>query len=387
MNIDENRAVKLAADLISLDGVSGEEGDVADFIEEQARKAGVKKSWITRDAAHKRIGSGNTGNLVITVPGSGAGKRILFSAHMDTVEIARGSVPVRKGNYIYPQGDTALGADNRAGVAALVNGLVHIVQTGEPRPPLTFLFTVQEEIGLFGARYTAVSKLKNPAMCYNVDGRDPGEIVLKAPSSSVFTATVRGRAAHAGQHPDRGVSAALIFTGALAEVRDKNLFGHIERKGKKAATSNIGTVEGGTASNIVMDTLRIKGEARSYSDKLLERIIRTYKQSLEKAARSVKSTDGACGSVEFGSERIYTAFSVAKSSEPVRRLVSVLGKFGAEPVYPEMFGGLDANWLNSFSIPTVTIGAGGQNPHTKDECLSIRDYLTACRTVLGLIRS
>jgi len=386
MDIDTEAALALVKKLIAIDGVSGEEAEVAAYIEEIARCAGVKKTWITRDSAHKRSpAGGDCGNLIITLPGTLKKSRIMCSAHIDTVEIARGSVPAVRGNYIIPKGDTALGADNRAGVAVLLCALISVMKNGIPHPPLTFLFTVQEEIGLFGARYAAVSKFKNPSCCYNVDGDSPRRIVLRAPSSSVFYAAVKGKAAHAGQHPDAGISAALILAKALTEIERRGIFGHIERKGRKTATSNIGTVSGGTASNVVMDVLELKGEARSYSQPLLDRIVSVYRTSLEKAARSVKNRDGESGSVEFSEEQIYTTFSIPAGSPQVKRLVSVLEKLDMVPEYPEIFGGLDANWLSAFSIPTVTIGAGGRNPHTKGERLYIPDFLNACRVILRLL--
>ena len=122
MDIDKKTALKLVTDLILINGVSGDEGNVSKYICKKAMAAGVKRSWIFQDTAYKKTpANGNTGNLIITLPGTEKGPRIMFSAHMDTVEIARGSQPVIKGNFIYPKNKTALGADDRAGVAALLN--------------------------------------------------------------------------------------------------------------------------------------------------------------------------------------------------------------------------------------------------------------------------
>ena len=108
--LDERKAVDLVTELIAVDGVSGEEEEIADLVVEKARRAGVPAAWIARDGAHRRSpAGGKCGNVIITLPGTRRAPRLMFSAHLDTVEIARGSVPVREGDRIRPRGDTALG--------------------------------------------------------------------------------------------------------------------------------------------------------------------------------------------------------------------------------------------------------------------------------------
>jgi len=385
--LDERKAVDLVTELIAVDGVSGEEEEIADLVVEKARRAGVPAAWIARDGAHRRSpAGGKCGNVIITLPGTRRAPRLMFSAHLDTVEIARGSVPVREGDRIRPRGDTALGADDRAGTAAVLNALLTVMERGIPHPPLTFLFTVQEEIGLFGARFAAVSRLKRPAACYNFDGDTPAEVVLKAPSSRMFDVTVQGKEAHAGQHPEKGISAAVIFAEGLAAVRRRGLFGKVERRGKKVATSNIGVVEGGTAPNVVMGTLRARGEARSYDEKLLDRIVRAYEEGFRAAAERAVNADGERGAVVFDEREVYRAFAVPRSAPAVKRVAGVLRELGVRPSFPAIFGGLDANWFNARGIPTVTLGAGARNPHTREEYLWIPDFLQACRVVLGIVQ-
>jgi hypothetical protein len=94
-----------------------------------------------------------TGNLIVTLPGTRPGPRLLFSTHLDTVPLAAGAVPVRAGKRITPRGRTALGGDNRTGCACLVTLAATLLQQQLPHPPITLLFTVREESGLFGARY------------------------------------------------------------------------------------------------------------------------------------------------------------------------------------------------------------------------------------------
>ncbi|MFH1708065.1 MAG: M20/M25/M40 family metallo-hydrolase [Planctomycetota bacterium] len=385
MNIDTSRAVAILMDLLRLAGVSGAEAPVADYIIRAARKAGVKPGWIKRDRAHlKSPVKGNAGNLIIRLPGTRPGRAGMFSAHIDKVAIAAGCVPVRRGNTIRPQGATALGGDDRSGTGVLLVTLENLLKHRVDHPPLVFLFTVQEEIGLFGSRYVDRALLGRPAWCYNFDGRLPNQASLQAPSAAAFTAVIHGLAAHAGQHPDRGISAALIFADALMAVKRQGLYGEVRRGGRKAGTSNVGVIGGGSATNVVMDRLTVQGEARAYSAALLKHILAAYRTAFERAARRHRNAAGRTGRVTFTVTETYRTFDVPRTAPAVRRLTAALKGMGLAPEFPTGFGGLDANWFNSYGIPTVTLGAGERDPHTPAETQDIPDYLEACRLALRL---
>src|SRR5262249_34604678 len=142
-----------------------------------------------------------TGNLIVTLPGTPGREsypRWLFMTHLDTVPLCAGARPVRKGNRIVPQGKTALGGDNRTGVACLVTLIATLLERKLPHRPLTFLFTVREESGLWGARYVKKADLGDPRMAFNVDGRSPREITIGAVGADRWEVEIFGRAAHAG---------------------------------------------------------------------------------------------------------------------------------------------------------------------------------------------
>jgi len=86
-----------------------------------------------------------TGNVIVLLPGTVPGPRRLVSAHMDTVPLARNAEPVVRGDRIVAMGETALGGDDRTGVAAVLSALEEIERLDLPHQPLTLLFTVREE--------------------------------------------------------------------------------------------------------------------------------------------------------------------------------------------------------------------------------------------------
>ena len=93
-----------------------------------------------------------TGNLIVDLPGTRPGPRLLFSTHLDTVPLCAGAKPRREGDRIVSDGTTALGGDARTGCALLVTLAETLLKHRLPHPPITLLFTVREESGLHGAR-------------------------------------------------------------------------------------------------------------------------------------------------------------------------------------------------------------------------------------------
>lgn len=382
--LDEKRAVAHLLDLLAVEGLSGSEGRVAALVREKLVAAGCRSTWIRHDRAHRKIDARyEVGNLIVKLPGRRGEERRLFSGHMDTVPLCRGARPVRKGDRIVAAGPTALGADNRTAVACLVTTIEHVLRHGLDHPPLTFLFTIAEEVGLRGARAVDPKDLGEPALGFNFDSGDPRRIGVGAVGADRFEVEVLGRSSHAGVHPEEGVSAILIASRAIEDAATHGWFGRIE-KGAQSGTSNIGRIQGGEATNQVTDRVVLTGETRSHKKAFLDRITSEWRRGFERAAKSVKNVRGEHGEARFRAERAYDAFRLTER-EPIVRLVGErIAAFGAEPECYVSNGGLDANYLNAKGIPTVTLGAGQHGPHTVDEYVDLPEYLGGCRLAIAL---
>ncbi len=386
--INEKQALDRLMQLLAIEGISGQETDVAKATASMLVDAGCKKSWLRHDSAHKRIGQGfQVGNLVVRLPGSPKRRREprrLFMGHMDTVPLCRGAVPKKSKGRIVSAGNTALGGDNRTSLAALVTMIDTILSAGLDYPPATLLLTVGEEIGLLGARHVDVADLDHPVMGFNVDGGEPARIVTGATGADRWEVHVHGRSSHAGVHPEDGISSALITSRAIADVADRGFFGKIEI-GKSRGTSNVGVVQGGEATNQVTDYVFVRGESRSHSKAFLARITKTYRTAFERAAKATKNSSGVSGSVDFRAETDYAAFKMPLSSPPIKHSFAAARRIGLEPKSVIANGGLDANYLNAGGIPTVTLGAGQHNPHTVDEYVDLREFYDGCQLLAELM--
>jgi tripeptide aminopeptidase len=390
VDIDRDRAVARLMHFLSIEGVTGHERAIGRAVAAELAAAGVPRRAIRFDDAHRRIPlPTETGNLIVTLPGTRPGPRRLFSTHLDTVPLCAGARPVRKGNRIVAAGETALGGDNRTGVACLVTLAATLCERELPHPPLTLLFTVREESGLWGARNVDRADLGAPAEGYNIDGRSAAEITVGAVGAARWRAEVRGRAAHAGVAPQRGVSATLVASLALAEVYDGGWFGKI-RRGDQEGTSNVGIFGGpegqsaGVATNVVTDHVVVDGESRSHDPHFVRAITAAYREAFRKSAGRVRDDRGRGAKVRFEARRDYDPFRLKPETPVVRRAVAAARSVGLEATLRVSNGGLDANWLVRHGIPTVTFGAGQNNIHAIGEYVDLVEFNRACRMALAL---
>ena len=208
---------------LSVEGVTGYEANIAAAVSDALKAAGVPASAIRFDDANTRIPlPTETGNLIVDLPGTHSGPRLLFSTHLDTVPLCAGAKPRREGDRIVSDGTTALGGDARTGVALLVVLAETLIKHKLPHPPITLLFTVREESGLHGARELNPAELGGPVMCINVDGQLASDLIIGAVGQENWEAEIKGRASHAGVAPERGISATLVGAIALVEALSRS---------------------------------------------------------------------------------------------------------------------------------------------------------------------
>lgn len=380
----DTRALRHLMDLLAVEGLSGQEGRVAAAVRAKLLDAGCRASWIRFDRANQKMpGAYEVGNCIVKIPGTIKTPRRLFMGHLDTVPLCRGARPVRKGSRIVSQSKTALGGDNRTAVACLVNMVETVLKQKLPHPPLTILFTIAEEVGLYGSRFVDLADLGQPAMGFNIDSGNPRVMIVGAVGADRWEVEVHGRSSHAGVHPEDGVSATLIASHAIVDVASHGFFGKIV-KGQRRGTSNVGVMHGGEATNQVTDFVRVRGESRSHDRRFLQTITANYRRAFERAAKRVKNRQGRTGSVAFRATREYDAFRMGERAPPVVLAVNRAKTMGLRPELRIADGGLDANHLNARGIPTVTLGAGQHKAHTVDEYVDIAEYLRGCRLAVLL---
>ena len=222
---------------------------------------------IAFDSAHTKTPvKGNVGNLIVQLPGTLPGPRRLLMAHMDTVPVCLGAKPVVAGKFVKSADPkTGLGGDDRAGVAVVLATAVQILKSKLPHPPLTLMFGIQEEIGLYGARFVKAADLGRPKLAFNFDGGGVEKITVGATGGYRLDISIEGIPSHAGVAPEKGVSAIAIASLAIASLVENGWHGLVEKEGKRG-TSNVGVIHAGSATNVVAASATLRAEARGHAN-------------------------------------------------------------------------------------------------------------------------
>lgn len=366
--INQKRLVKTFLSLAKIYSPSKQEKDIAEIIKAELLKLGIKSFY---DSAGKDI-DGNCGNLYAKIKGNVKNApSILLNAHMDTVTAKYKIHPhIRKG-IIYSDGSTILGADCKAGIAAILEVVRIIKEENIPHGEIKICFTVAEEIGLLGAK-NSNSKLLASDIGLVIDGGDVDKIINRAPKQLSIEAKIIGRAAHAGVHPEKGINAIKVAGLAISKMK----LGRID----KETTANIGIISGGVATNIVPEDVIIKGEARSHNKKKLRRQINNITKALTKACSKYKAT------LRLKVDPMYETFYIREKSKIVQLVKNAAKKINIKAKILPTGGGSDANIFNENGIPCLILGVGGNNVHTNKENIAIKDLVKGSELILSIIK-
>ena len=222
-----------------------------------------------------------------------------------------------------------------------------------------------------------------PAYKLNFDGTATDKLTVGATGGYRMDIRVTGVASHAGGAPEDGVSAIAVASLAVAELHREGWHGLIERNGRRG-TSNVGTIHGGEATNVVTPLVELRAEARSHDPAFRRQIARAIERAFKRAARKVRNRQGVYGDVQIDGRLDYEAFKLPEDEPCVLVAEEAVRHFGGEPMRAVSDGGLDANWMTARGIPTVTLGCGQQNGHTVSEKLHVGEFQRACRIALRL---
>ena len=363
------RLIKLFSDLVSIDSPSYKERNICDFVKSKLDYLRIK--YCEDDAAEK-IG-GNCGNLYCYIEGSKELDPILFSVHLDTVEPSHHKeVLIKDDGTICSKYDTVLGADDLAGVSALLEALNVIRDNNIPHRPVEIIFSVAEEVYCQGINAFNTERIKSKD-CYVLDLTDDiGAFAYKAPTILSFEIIFKGRAAHSGFEPEKGIHAIKMAAEAICRINC----------GKENGLSvNIGLLNAGTASNIVPDYCKLSGEIRGFDDAAVELKALEIETICQEAAHKYNS------SIIFNTKKHCKAYATELESKVVQRYKSVLNKMNIEMKARESFGGSDNNYLSNQGLDGIVLASAMHNCHSADEYTSIDELKLLSDIVINLICS
>jgi tripeptide aminopeptidase len=341
------------ATLCAIESPTGHERRCADRVRFELESIGLE---VDEDGAGPTVGS-DAGNLLARIPGSGPDS-ILLCAHMDTVPPLAPIEPVRVDGAWTNANAGILGADNKSAVAVLIELARRLAGAGEAAATgVELLFTVSEETGLHGAKAFDVGRLSS-RFGYVFDHASPiGEIVLASPTHHLIEATLRGRAAHAGVRPEDGRSAIQAAARAVAVMP----LGRLDAE----TTANVGTIAGGSATNVVPERCELVAEVRGLDSTRVETVVTELVDHLQDGANATECD------LDVVVTPMFSAYRVGPRAPEVALAEGALRACGYEPRSIFSGGGSDANAFRVKGFDCLNLADGTERNHEPDERISV----------------
>jgi tripeptide aminopeptidase len=369
IKVNEDRLIETFLELVQVDSETGEEQEIAKVLKKKFTDLGVH---VQEDNSMEKTGHG-ANNLICTWEGTVDGKEdIYFTSHMDTVVPGKGIKPQIKDGYITSDGSTILGADDKAGLAAILETVQVYNEQKLPHGTVQFIITAGEESGLVGSRALDPSLVK-ASFGYAIDSDGSvGDIVVAAPTQAKLLAKIHGKTAHAGVAPEKGVSAITLAAKAISKMP----LGRIDEE----TTANIGSFAGGKQTNIVCDYVEILAEARSLETSKMEAQVQKMKQAFEQTAEEFG------GHADVDVKIMYPGYKQQAGDRVVEVARNAAKTIGRESKLTQSGGGSDANVIAGFGIPTVNLSVGYEEIHTTNERIPVTELVKTAEMVAAIIQ-
>ncbi len=344
-------------EMVRIDSESGHEERFIAYLEDELKKLGA-------DAA-----TDSYGNLIAKLPpkASMAREPILLSCHADTVQPGTGIEPVLEDGVIRSRGATILGADDKAGIAEMLEAL----RIAEVRPPVEIAISRQEEVGLYGVKNLDFSRI-TAHRGFLLDNDTLDTIVIGGPSYFAIDVEIRGRSAHAGMEPEKGINAIAAAARCIAALD----LGRLDEE----TTANVGVIHGGLIRNGVPEVCTFLAECRSLDHQKAQQLADAMVTTIEQQAGAV----GATATVTV--DNLCQAVDIPEDAPTVRVAKEALSKAGIEAKTTFITGFTDASIYNNHGIEMAVIGVGAREEHAVTEHIHVADMERALTALVEILR-
>lgn len=358
IQLDEEKILNSFLKLLTISSHSQQEASVAAFIKEWCGSLHID---ILEDDTREKTGS-NSGNLICTIKGTDKDiTPIFFTAHMDTIKTGHVSPYVVDG-YVQTDGSTALGADDKAGTIALLEGIKYIINSNASYGDIQLIFTVCEEQGLVGARAMDKRVIKGK-FGYTIDADEPvGTCITHSAAIDIVTITITTKSKDEGNNIHQAISniIRLIAKRPVPEGLHVSIIGFQENKSCMYGGIDL--------------TIELKSMNHHYIQYYADRL----KQFTKKSVQSTQliytmDVEHICNNYQYDTNDSVLALAshAAKSLDlPLR--------------YKHRFDVSDANVFTTEYMPTMTLGAGFEHIHTNKERISISQLYDLTRYIIAI---
>ncbi|HEX9805063.1 MAG TPA: M20/M25/M40 family metallo-hydrolase [Candidatus Dojkabacteria bacterium] len=342
--------------IVKIDSPSGEEMEIKIYL----------KSWLER--VGYKVKEDKVGNLLAYV--YKGQPKLLLCAHMDTVMPGRSIKPQIRSGVIVSDGNTILGADNKASISAIICAVEDYLSVHGSLPDVEILFSVKEETG-GGVEYFPFDWVKSKFGVTFDHAKPLGIITLAAPFIYNFRIIFLGKPAHSSK-PEKGENA---LNAAIEFLKSLKVGAHDNHQ----STINVGKISGGAGINVIPEEVIVEGEVRSTIKKRFDFHLKKVKSLAE------KSVKGSRVKIKYSLDGFCPGYYYKKTDPFIKKVEKLLKKSRLTVGYDMSTGVSDVNSLVGGGIKAVCLSDGTKNPHTKKESVSIKNLESLYRLIYKMI--
>lgn len=371
--MNKERLINSFIEMLKIHSPSKKEGEFAKHMVNSLESLGAD---IYLDEGYLQYG-GDSPSIIAKIPGDIEGEGVTLAAHMDVIEPNLNVEPIIEGNIIKTNGTTTLGGDDKGGIASILEVIRTIKEEKISHKDIYVVLTPCEEIGMLGAKYfdwDKVPKDMMPAknMIVADNSGDAGIIAHSAPSKYDFEIRFKGRNAHAGIEPEKGINAIAMAAHTLTHMNT----GRID----DLTTSNVSTIDSKFPSNVVPDICTMTGEVRSHSEEKILEILESYKNICDKTVEKFG------GSYEINYKCDYPVLKPKDDLKFAKKFARVYEEMGVDSELKVIGGGSDSNIFAEQGFNSIIIGVGMNKVHTVDEYLEIDELFKTTEAIIRYIK-
>ncbi|WP_026777615.1 peptidase T [Polaribacter sp. Hel_I_88] len=272
---------------------------------------------------------------------------------------------------ITTDGNTLLGADDKAGITEIVSAMEYLIEHPEIKHgKIRICFTPDEEVGK-GAHLFDVEKF-GATWAYTMDGSQIGELEYENFNAASAIVTIKGKIVHPGYAKGKMINSILIANEYIAAIPSEEVPEKTE----------------GYEGFFHLDD--VKG---SVEETVLEYIIRDHDLDIFEKRKYLMQKIAFDMNEELGQELISLEiknqyFNMKKKIVPVMHIVNiveeVMKEVGIQPLIKPIRGGTDGSQLSYKGLPCPNIFAGGHNFHGRFEYVPVESMLKATEVIVGI---